>query len=107
MMEAIWNALIDFADWIFGLVKKVFLAVWDFFVDAVCLVLDKVLQWGVDMIASLNVSSLQLSQSWSGLPADVLNIIGLCGLGQCMVIIGAAIAIRLALQLIPFVRLGS
>lgn len=107
MMEAIWNALIDFAAWLLGLVKSVIQAVWDFVIDAVCFVLDKVLQVAVDMIAALDVSKLQLSSAWGSLPAEVSNIIGLIGLGECMGIIAAAILIRLTLQLIPFTRLGS
>lgn len=107
MMEAIWNALIDFANWLFGLVRAVIQAVWDFFIDLVCFVLDKVLQVGVDMISAFDLSKLHLSSTWGQLPAEVMNIIGLIGLGDCMGIIGAAILIRLAMQLIPFTRLGS
>lgn len=107
MIEAIWNAITGFADWLLGLIKKAFEAVWDLLVDGVCFVLDKVLQWGVDLVSALDVSKLQVGNLWSSLPADVLNIIGLIGLGDCMLIIGAAIVVRLTLQLIPFTRLGS
>lgn len=107
MMEAIWNALVDFADWLVGLVKAVFLSVWDFCVDVICYVFDKVLQFAVDAMSAIDVSAVQSASGWGSLPGDVINIVGLIGLGDCMAIIGAAIAIRLAMQLIPFVRLGS
>ncbi len=106
MMEAIWKALIDFADWLLGLVKDVFQAVWDFCVDVVCYIFDQALQVVIDLVNLLDVSALDVS-AWGSLPGEVLNVIGLIGLGQCMGIISAALLIRLTLQLIPFTRLGS
>ncbi|EKE17719.1 MAG: hypothetical protein ACD_10C00304G0002, partial [uncultured bacterium] len=50
MMEAIWKALIDFADWLLGLVKDVFQAVWDFCVDVVCYIFDQALQVVIDLV---------------------------------------------------------
>lgn len=107
MLEALWSALIGFAEWVLKLVKDVFIAVWDFCVDAVCYVFDKALQVAVDLANGLDVSRLNIGDTWGTLPAEVLNILGLIGFGQCMGIIAAAIVIRLTLQLIPFVRLGS
>ena len=47
------------------------------------------------------------STAWGSLPGEVLNIMGLLGVGTAVTIISAAIGIRLVLQLIPFTRLGS
>ena len=44
---------------------------------------------------------------WSSMPEEIINILGLLGVGPACGIIVAAIAIRLVLQLIPFTRLGS
>lgn len=107
MFESIKNALIEFANWVLALVKAVFLAVWDFVIDGVCYVVDKILTWLVSLISALDVSAFSGLNAWGGLPPEVGNIIGLIGLGQCMTIIAAAIVIRLTMQLIPFVRLGS
>ena len=41
------------------------------------------------------------------IPATVLQVLSAVGVGQALTMILAALAIRFALQLIPFVRLGS
>ena len=62
----------------------------------------------VSAVGAVDVSAMSSAGSWwSGLPSEILNMLGLIGFGQAMGIIGAAIAVRLVLQLIPFVRLGS
>lgn len=108
VIAAIWDAIIGLAEWFFGLVKDVFTAVWDMAIDAVCFVLDETLDFVVSMVLSVDVGMFSGSLgTWSSLPSQVLNVIGLIGLGDCFAIIAAAIGIRLVLQLIPFVRLGS
>lgn len=106
--QAIWEAILGFAEWVFGLIKAVFVAVWDMAIDAVAYVLDQLLGWVVATLNALNLAAFDASiGAWGGLPAETLNVIGLIGLGDCFAIIAAAIGIRLILQLIPFVRLGS
>lgn len=108
IITAIWEAIIGLADWLLTLVKDIFTAVWDMAVDAVCYVLDECLEFVVGLVSSINVSAFAGSiGAWGGLPAEVLNVLGLIGLADCFAVIAAAIAIRLLLQLIPFVRLGS
>lgn len=108
VISAIWDAIVGLADWLLGLVKDIFTAIWDMLVDAVCYVFDEVLDFVVGMASSLDVGAFSGSLgAWSSLPSEVLNVLGLIGLGDCFVIISAAIVIRLVLQLIPFVRLGS
>lgn len=52
-------------------------------------------------------SALDVTQYISAIPADVANVMSLIGLGTAMGMIITAISVRLLLQLIPFVRLGS
>jgi hypothetical protein len=106
-MQAIIDTIVAFGKWILGLVKAVISAVWDFFMDGVCWVFDQVLSAAVSAIGGIDTSGVTSVGAWASLPADILNILGLLGFGQCMGIIAAAIGIRLVLQLIPFVRLGS
>lgn len=106
-MSVIWEYLVKVVEWFWDLLKDCIEAFWDFCVDVICYLFDKTLQVAVDLAGSLDVSSLNIPAAWTALPADVLNILGLCGFGQCMGIIAGAIMIRLTLQLIPFVRLGS
>jgi len=108
VIEAIWEAIVAFAEWIFGLVKAVFTAVWDMGVDLVAYVLDQILGFVVGLLNAINVAAFDSSLgAWGSLPSEVINVLGLIGLADCFAIIAAAIGIRLILQLIPFVRLGS
>ena len=43
----------------------------------------------------------------TALPPEVVEIIGVIRLGECMAIIVGAIVIKVTLQMIPFTRLGS
>jgi hypothetical protein len=59
-------------------------------------------------LGSIDVSTLaSYTGNWGSLPGDIVNIMGLLGFGDAANIIMTAISIRLLLQLIPFVRLGS
>ncbi|PHR16509.1 MAG: hypothetical protein COA38_21795 [Fluviicola sp.] len=72
-------------------------------------IIDTLMGWGISLLdtitAPLSVFSPQ--QYINLIPADMLNVMGLIGLGDAMAIIVAALLIRLTMQLIPFVRLGS
>ena len=96
-----------FAMWLIDLVVAVFVAVWDILRDAVCWCLDECMAVAVSTVGALDTSAFADVNAWGQLPAEVLNILALLGAGTAVSIIGAAIAIRLTLQLIPFTRLGS
>ena len=94
--------------WIGKLFVAIFVSLWDILKDIFSWVVEQFLQIGVSAAGSLDVGQMQSAgQWWSGLPSDVLNILGLIGFGTATSIIAAAISIRLVLQLIPFTRLGS
>jgi len=114
-LKATW---IEYVEWlkktITTLVKflsdlfvNIFKALWDILTDLVCWVIDKLLDVVVAAVKALDVSSLQGFSSGSGLPEEIVNVMSLSGVGSAVVIIATAIGIRLALQLIPFTRLGS
>jgi hypothetical protein len=94
--------------WIGDLFTDAFLALWDFFIDGVCWCVDKLLDLAVSAVAGLSTGIFtDAAQTFQLIPQEILQILGLLGVGQCIAIITAAILIRLVLQLIPFVRLGS
>lgn len=94
--------------WIGLLFVAVFTAGWDLLRDVPAWVLDESMQVAVSAVGSIDVSKMQnAGQWWGGMPAEILNMLGLIGFGEAMAIIVAAISIRLVLQLIPFTRLGS
>lgn len=94
--------------WLGKAFVSIFEALWDIGKDGACWVLEQGLQIAGGAVNAVDVSAFSSAgQWWTNLPAEILNMLGLVGFGQCMAIIGAAIVIRLGLQLIPFVRLGS
>lgn len=91
----------------------------DTFVAAVASIADMLkdlFYWLFDMLMTFAVGLLNglaatldfnPGQYISALSPELVNIMGLIRIGEAMTIIGSAIIIRLLLQLIPFVRLGS
>ena len=100
--ESVWNS---FERW--G--KSAMLTLFDIVKDFLYFVLEtllEVVQLILNGLGSL-FDAINLAQYISAIPPDVANIMGLIGIGQAMGVIVAAIGIRVILQLIPFVRLGS
>lgn len=95
-------------DWVGLLAVAVFVACWDFIRDAACWPFEQLLEIVVSAVEAIDTSAVtgQLS-IFSSIPAPVLEVMGAVGAGTCFTIIGGALVIRFALQLIPFVRLGS
>lgn len=94
----------------FGLLAvAVFVSIWDVIKDAFSWLFDQVLSVAVSAITAIDVTGLTNSAlgGWGALPAELLNVMVLIGVGTAIKIITAAIGVRFALQLIPFVRLGS
>lgn len=102
------SKIVAVVGWVGELAKAVFVALWDMVKDAACWPFEQMLKIVIATLNSFDTSALTGSvQGWGSLPAELLNVLGLLGVGTALTIIGAAIAIRFGLQLIPFVRLGS
>lgn len=106
-MDWLKQALVDMLKWIGDLFKDVFKAAWDIIKDAFAWLVEQILDVVISAVSAIDVSSLESVQGWGELPSEVLNVLGLLGIGAASGVIVAAIGIRLVLQLIPFVRLGS
>jgi len=105
---AILAKIVNLAKWVGLLVIAIFLGAWDLLRDLFCWVFDEMLTVAGNQLSQLDTSSLEsASTAWGSLPGEVVNILGLLGVGDALAIIAAAIMIRLVLQLIPFTRLGS
>lgn len=93
---------------IIALVEKIFTSLWTMLKDLFFWVLDQIMGLAVGLLGEVDLSAItQNFGVFNQIPEDILNILGLIGFAQCMIIIGGAIGIRMLLQLIPFVRLGS
>ncbi|WP_111876916.1 DUF2523 family protein [Paracidovorax anthurii] len=94
--------------WIGKLFVAVFEALWDLLRDAVCWPFEQIMTIVVSAIDAVDISGLSDQVgAWGSLPAEIINILGLLGVGTASMIIVSAIGVRLVLQLIPFTRLGS
>lgn len=94
--------------WFGDLFVAVFVSLWDLLKDAFSWLFDQSLSVVVSAVSSLDVSGMSsYALSAGSLPASILNVLSLLGVGTAIGIITAAIGIRLVLQLIPFTRLGS
>jgi hypothetical protein len=94
--------------WFGSLAVAVFTAFSDLFKDIFAWVFEQVLGVAQGLINAVDLSGItQYSNLWQSGPAQTLEVLSALGLGTAFGIILAAIGIRLILQLIPFVRLGS
>lgn len=95
-------------EWFGKLFVAVFKAAWDFIRDAVCWPFEQFMDIALGAVQALPLDGLSTqATAWGSLPAEILNVMGLIGVGTAVSIIASAIGIRLVLQLIPFTRLGS
>lgn len=105
---ALFAKIASAVEWFGKLYVAVFKALWDLLRDAACWPFEQLLEIVVSAVEAIDVSAVtgQLG-IFSQIPAGVLEVMSAVGAGTCFTIIGAAIAVRFALQLIPFIRLGS
>lgn len=107
-LTAIAKALQDFFNSLLGLVTSIFLSLWTILTDIFLWVFDQLMSLMVSIVSALDLAAITSNAAVFGeIPAEVLNVLGLCGIGECLVVLAAAITIRILLQLIPFTRLGS
>jgi len=108
MLDWLKQRLVDIIQWFSDIFVAIFKSLWDMIKDAFCWILEQLLGIVTSALNSLDVSGLSnYATSWSGLPSEILNVMGLLGFGTAAGIITAAVVIRFILQLIPFVRWGS
>lgn len=91
------------------LLKATVNTIFDAFKDLFYFIFEILLDFGIGLLDLFSdaLAIMDPIQYLSMIPADVKNIMGLCGMGEAMAMVMTAIGIRLLLQLIPFVRLGS
>lgn len=109
-IQKVVDKIDGFIDWLFELVPRFFkslaIILQDFFLWCLEQALSLVKSL-MDGMTSMDSMVAQLAGIWAGVPPEVTLMLQTIGLGTAFAIIIAAIGIRLALQLIPFTRLGS
>lgn len=94
--------------WVSDLVKAVFKAAWDMVSDAFAWVLEQLMDIAQATISVLDFTTISAHLgTFAAIPATALEVLAASGVGTGLAIVGSAIVVRMALQLIPFTRLGS
>lgn len=108
VIDKISNFLIDFWKVITDFFKSAMLTIFDVLKDILFFAFESFLDLLIFILDSVGSAfDLVDISNWITFPPEVANMIGLIGLAQAMGLIMSSIVIRLALQLIPFTRLGS
>lgn len=109
MMTALLAKITAFASWLITLVVAMFAAWWLLGTDLGAWLFEQVLDIAISALNSIEWNSEVFNPGSyiSALPDEVSNMMALLRLGECVAIIGAAVVVRITMQLIPFTRLGS
>jgi len=95
----------DFFQFLLDIFLQVFIDLWEIFTDLFVWVFDQVISLAVSLLTVIPVPTFP--DYFAALDSGISNVLGLVGAGPALAMIGSALLIRLTLQLIPFVRLGS
>jgi len=108
MFSMLFGKIAEVVNWASDLAKAVFKALWDMVADAFSWVFEQFMEVVESAISVLDFSAINAQlQAFDAIPAGVLEVLSASGVGTGLAIIGTALVIRMGLQLIPFVRLGS
>lgn len=109
-LQKIVNKFDQFIDWLFDLWKSFWKSLFVLLQDAFLWCFEQILalvKVVLDGITGFDAIVASAASTWSAIPPEVVAVLQAIGLGTALGLIAIAILIRLALQLIPFVRLGS
>jgi hypothetical protein len=97
-----WNQFVDY-------LYQIFTSAVDFLKDFLWWVIDNLFGAVMFVIDTLSTpfTALNPLQYLTAIPPETLYYMNICGFNESIVMIITALLIRMTLQLIPFVRLGS
>lgn len=101
--------LAAFASFLLLVVGGFFVALWLLGTDLGAWLFEQMLDIAITVLNSISFDSATFNPGSyvSALPAELVNVLGLLRVGECIAIIAAACVVKLLLQLVPFTRLGS
>lgn len=97
-----WNDFIDFS-------YRLILTIFDVLKDVLFWLVETLLDLVLSILSGMSdlFSGLDFTQYFDDLPLETQQMLALSGISEAMSMVIACILIRIFLQLIPFVRLGS
>jgi len=108
-MQSMWQSLKEFGQWLVDIMYQGLLTLTTFIGDVFFVVLDSVFTGAIAILDtfSAGLQGLNPTMYFSSIPPETRGMMTATGFNECITIIVAALAIRMILQLIPFVRWGS
>lgn len=104
-----WESIKEFFQGLIDFIYRIFLSIVDFLKDLLMFVLDSLFDAVIFLLNTLEdlTEAMNPLEYISAIPDETKSFMAMVGFNESMAIIVTAILIRLTLQLIPFVRLGS
>lgn len=94
--------------WVWEAFRSIFLAAWAFIKDMFTWVFEQILDLVLLVVIAVDTSGISDHLLWfQQIPEGVATVMAASGVASALAIIVSALGVRLVLQLIPFVRLGS
>jgi hypothetical protein len=111
-IQFVINKIAAFGQFLLDVFTQVFEDLWEAITDLVVWMFDSDLGVVVSIVSAAGDipgfdTVAGATSGWGTLPAEMLNMFGLLGIGYALGIIAAALSIRFMLGLIPFVRVGG
>ena len=112
-VKGVFDSIKKAVEWLSKMFVEVFKAAWDMMTDTFVWLLESLFKLVAELLNGLadgfGLEALKtyVVNLWGQVPADVIAVAQAIGLPSAFAIIVTGILIRMALQLIPFVRLGS
>lgn len=107
-MEGLANFFKDMWQSFMKFMRDLILTLFDAFIDGFYFLFEMVILVVITLLSGLSeLGTFTLAPFISDLPPEVTQFLSAMGFPEAVGMIGVALSIRLLLQIIPFVRLGS
>lgn len=112
-VKGVFDSIKKAVEWFSKMFVEVFKAAWDMVTDVFVWLLESLFKLVAELLNGVadgfGLDSLKtyVLNLWSQVPPDMVAVAQAIGLPSAFAIVVSGILIRMALQLIPFVRLGS
>jgi hypothetical protein len=109
MIDTLTDTIFYVLQLIFDFFTRIVLTIFDLLQTVFITLIDTVMNFVIPLFSSFfeNTDFLDIASYFDILPEETKNFLGLIGFGSAFSIIVGALIIKILLQLIPFVRLGS
>ncbi|MNZ02434.1 hypothetical protein D3C78_190770 [compost metagenome] len=112
-VTGIFTAIKDAVEWLGKVFVEAFKALWNLITDALVWVIESLLALGAKLLNGiadsfdLGTMTSTMQGYWNMVPPEVMQVMQAIGVPSALAIVVSGILIRFAMQLIPFIRLGS